>query len=103
MVVAPSDPAAGLPPELARKFEVLRQQFLQGLPARLQAIEASDDVSTCEKLFHQLAGVAGGYGFHELGGLAREAEQACRDGQSHRWIELKQHVEAAIRHTLRPQ
>jgi HPt (histidine-containing phosphotransfer) domain-containing protein len=66
----------GLDPELAARFEQLRQHFVAGLPQRLQEFSTAANAQTLEAALHRLAGAAGAYGYADLGILARETMQA---------------------------
>lgn len=88
---------SGLPPELARKFELLRQQFRQGLAQRLALIEGESALPELEMALHQLAGVAAGYGYEALGQLARQAEHACRQGEPQELALRKQELVTMLR------
>jgi HPt (histidine-containing phosphotransfer) domain-containing protein len=73
--------AEGMPPEIARRFALLQDNFRKGLGDRLASLERADlSPEALAPLLHQLCGAAGGYGFSALGELAREAENLCRDG-----------------------
>lgn len=61
------------------EFENLRRQFLRGLAQRLVQLDSARDDAGRRAVLHRLAGAAGGYGFAELGQLARLAEQALRE------------------------
>ncbi len=80
-------------PAVLAHLEVLKQQFAGNLPGRLDKIDAAidacaaapesaqarDDLSV---VLHSLAGVAGIFGFGELGAQARSAEMLvleCKD------------------------
>lgn len=66
----------GLDPALAARFEAIRKQFVAGLAARQRDIDAAPDREALDAALHRLAGAAGGYGYGELGQLARQALQA---------------------------
>ena len=68
-------PADGLPPASRAVYEALRRKFVAGLPARWQEIEQAPDPATRAAALHRLAGVAGSYGYDELGQAARTAER----------------------------
>lgn len=61
------------------EFEALRRQFLRGLAQRLAQLDTARDDAARRVVLHRLAGAAGGYGYPELGQLARLAEQALRE------------------------
>ena len=67
---------AGMDPAFAAQFRKIQQTFVAGLPLRLQDILQAPDEQACHIALHRLAGAAGGYGFSELSGLAREAMEA---------------------------
>lgn len=95
--------APTLPPELARRFELLRQQFRDGLAQRLELLEKNTELPELEKLLHQLAGAAGGYGYESLGQLARKAEQACRSDDKNAISDLKQELVTMLRQIMAPE
>lgn len=77
------DPLAGLPDEVRKQYEVLRQAFRYELAQRWAEIsECQDDQATCEGL-HRLCGVAGGFGFDDIQRLARLAETTLISGMRH--------------------
>lgn len=69
-------PAAGQPAAVQAAFQVLRGQFVAGLPRRWTEIESAGPGSARQAALHRLAGAAGSYGFTALGEAARRAEQA---------------------------
>lgn len=42
---------------------------------------AENDFSTIEKIGHRVSGSSGGYGFGELGKIAKEIESNCKEGK----------------------
>lgn len=43
---------------------------------------AKNDFKTIEKIGHRVAGSSGGYGFYELGKIAKEMELNCKAGKT---------------------
>ncbi len=77
-------------PGLLAQLDILRQQFAEGLPKRLDAIDAVLDgcaasapdrnrLTEVGALLHALAGAAGIFGFTRLGEDARRAELQITD------------------------
>ena len=62
-------------------FDLLRAQFLAGLPARWQEITGADG-RACRAALHRLSGAAGSYGCAAVGQAARLAEQAAAAGDT---------------------
>lgn len=70
-------------PDLTRRLAGLRAQFVAGLPARADEVQAwmadeSADAAVLMRLAHRLRGVAPTHGLAELGRVAAAAEDACR-------------------------
>lgn len=59
--------------EAAARFAAIERQFVEGLPRRLQEIDAAPDAQTRYAALHRLAGAAGAFGHAQLGELARQA------------------------------
>jgi len=85
-----SDLTEGLPPAAVAQFQILRQRFVAGLPARWQEIELADTHLALQSALHRLAGSAGSYGFESLGHLARCAELLAQTDASTESSELIQ-------------
>jgi len=67
----------------ADEFARIRRTFVQGLAKREAEIEQAPDRAALHAALHRLAGVAGAYGFEELGQLARSAMEATDgDGEA---------------------
>jgi HPt (histidine-containing phosphotransfer) domain-containing protein len=71
---------AGMDPAFAAQFLKIQRAFVAGLPQRLRDIEQTHDAHARHVALHRLAGAAGGYGFSELSGMAREAMEAQQSG-----------------------
>ena len=77
------DPLDGLPVEVRKQYEVLRQAFRHELHQRwVRITQCQDDESMGEEL-HRLCGVAGGFGFDDMQRLARMAETTLMSGMVH--------------------
>jgi HPt (histidine-containing phosphotransfer) domain-containing protein len=50
--------------------------------AQLRAALAAGDAKTLQDIGHRLRGTAGGYGFGELGELAKQLEEAAKAGNA---------------------
>ena len=72
----------GLPPSAVAQFQILRQRFVAGLPARWQEIDHAGTNLALQSALHRLTGSAGSYGFDSLGQLARRAESLAQSGKS---------------------
>ena len=77
------------------RIEALRAKF------RLEAQEAAGQLSQCdeaalEQLAHRFSGIAGMFGYDELGRIAHQLEEALRAGQSDAFA-LRAELEAALR------
>ena len=57
----------------AARLAAIQRQFVDGLPRRLQEIDAATDAQARHAALHRLAGAAGAFGYPELGDLARRA------------------------------
>ena len=68
-----SDPAH---PDFDAQFAALQRVFVAGLPARMLEISQAKDLDSLQAALHRLAGVAGSFGFAEMGHLARAAHAA---------------------------
>lgn len=75
--MAVAHPLDSLDPVYQAQFRQIQRDFVAGLPRRLQQIRAASDTQELQMALHRLAGAAGGYGFDELGLLARAAMQAA--------------------------
>jgi len=65
--------------ELAGQLNIMAQKFSAGLPARLSEIEAAirqGDTETASAVAHTIVGIAGTFGYHEVGETARLLEVA---------------------------
>lgn len=65
------------------RFRPLLEKFQAGLSDRVSAMEsarAEGDETTLLRLFHQLKGSAGSYGYPHISELARACEDSLRDG-----------------------
>lgn len=82
-------------PAFAAQFLKIQQTFVAGLPQRLQEIEQAPDATARHAALHRLAGAAGGYGFDELGALARAAMQV-ESGTDAQWQAALQRLAQAI-------
>jgi HPt (histidine-containing phosphotransfer) domain-containing protein len=74
-----SDPAH---PDFDAQFAALQRVFVAGLPARMLEISQAKDLDSLQAALHRLAGVAGSFGFAEMGHLASAAQvlsQASND------------------------
>lgn len=71
----PASLTDGLSRDVASKFQFLRKRFVDGLPARWQAIADAGSTAALQDALHRLAGSAGSYGFEQLSHCARAAEQ----------------------------
>jgi CheY-like chemotaxis protein/HPt (histidine-containing phosphotransfer) domain-containing protein len=81
--------ASGAFDALEARLAALKEKMARGLPQRADEIdlavgrlEGGDEAARDEvrRLAHKLRGIAGSYGFPELGELAAEVEQLARDG-----------------------
>ena len=70
----------GLAPQYQAQFLKIRQTFVAGLAQRLRNIAQAPNAQARYEELHRLAGAAGGYGFADLGMLARTAMQCAQDG-----------------------
>lgn len=70
-------PVEGMSPDIAQAFMKLRERFVLGLPARWEAILASQGDTLVQEL-HRMAGAAGSFGFEAIGLAARRAEEQAR-------------------------
>ena len=62
----------------------LREGFVAGLPARLDAMRAAvagDDLETVQREAHRLAGTGLSYGLPELTTWGRAVERKCKAGE----------------------
>src|SRR5213075_137883 len=66
------------------KIRALKHRFVQGLPARISAIDEALSrtrdgraASEIERSFHSLAGTAATYGLDTVAALAAEGEEIC--------------------------
>jgi hypothetical protein len=73
-------------------FEVLRQRFLAGLPARWTEISEATDAQLRAAALHRLVGAAGGFGLPELGLAALEAERGGEPLGGRSWAALEQQL-----------
>lgn len=69
--------------DLEQRLRALRQQFLDGLPARAAEIDAwleraERDPADLVRIAHRLRGVAPSHGLSVLGGLAASIEDGCK-------------------------
>jgi HPt (histidine-containing phosphotransfer) domain-containing protein len=71
--MAVANPTEGMDPVLAAQFLKIQKVFVTGLAKRLTEIRNSPDEDARHAALHRLAGAAGGFGFAELGEMAREA------------------------------
>lgn len=60
------------------QYAQIRQQFVNGLPRRLQEMAQASGPKELLAVLHRLAGAAGSFGFEALGQLAREAMAATQ-------------------------
>jgi HPt (histidine-containing phosphotransfer) domain-containing protein len=82
------DPADIQVPE---KLRPLIPRFLQNSEAalaQLQAALAAGDARALQDISHRLRGSAGGYGFHHLGELGKQLEQAAKAGNAEAYAGL---------------
>ena len=70
----------GLSSTIQAQFEVLRQRFVDGLPARWLEIHDAVAPLALQGTLHRLSGSAGSYGFERLSQCAREAEALAISG-----------------------
>lgn len=49
--------------------------------ADLKSALSNKDFKTIEKIGHRVSGSSGGYGFGELGKIAKEMEMKCKEGK----------------------
>lgn len=59
----------------------------------LKAALANGDFKTIEKIGHRVSGSSGGYGFDELGRIAKDIELDCKAGKSENIAKLIQDFE----------
>jgi len=59
--------------EATAQFAAIERKFVEGLPRRLQEIDAAPDAQARYAALHRLAGAAGAFGHAQLGELARQA------------------------------
>lgn len=81
---------------LERAIGSLREKFIAGLPARLDAIELALHSATgreVERAFHTLAGTAATYGMFGIAAVAREGEQVCLSAGTLDIVRLEQLLE----------
>lgn len=71
----------GTDPALAARFDEIRQRFLAGLARRLDEIETARSKEVLDMALHRLAGAAGGYGYTNLGQMARHASLVVQSGE----------------------
>lgn len=68
-------------PEMRELIEL----FVQEMPARIRALEASWDerrTADLQRLAHQLKGASAGYGFHPIGAAAARLEEPLKRGEA---------------------
>ncbi|EQC45075.1 Hpt domain protein [Bacteriovorax sp. BSW11_IV] len=61
-----------------------------------RAVDESD-LKTIEKIGHKVAGSSGGYGFDELGKMAKELELKAMDGKFEECVELINKIETHLK------
>ena len=64
-----------------KQFELLRQRFVAGLPARWLEISQAPNQVAQQAALHRLYGSAGSFGFERMGDLAREADRLAASGE----------------------
>ena len=81
------DDAAGLVSDrVLQAFERLRREYLDEMPARLEALDAAaraGDHAALRTGLHQLAGSGGSHGFPGISAAAREVERALTSATEH--------------------
>ena len=84
------------------KLRPLIPKFLERTQAaveQLRAALAAGDVRTLQDIGHRLRGTAGGYGFDQLGELAKQLEEAAKAGDAsaygHLVAAMSDHLERA--------
>jgi hypothetical protein len=80
--MAVENPTEKMDPALAAQFLKIQRVFVSGLAQRLIEIRNAPDGKARYAALHRLAGAAGGFGFAELGELARDA-MALKDVDGH--------------------
>jgi HPt (histidine-containing phosphotransfer) domain-containing protein len=81
------DEAAGVVSDrVLQAFERLRREYLEEMPARLEALEAAaraGDHAALRTGLHQLAGSGGSHGFPGISAAARELERVLPSASEH--------------------
>lgn len=73
------------------KLKPLVPRFLERTAQALEQLRtalAAGDTRQLQEIGHRLRGTAGGYGFHRLGDLAGQLEEAARAGEERRLPDL---------------
>ena len=84
-------------PQMQERLAVLRKKFIDGIPRRLNALDASTSLTERMHVVHQLAGAALSYKAQALGELARSIEAALAAGTVTDWPERLAALHAEFR------
>lgn len=76
------DPADIAVPEKLRPLIPKFLRHTEGALAQLQAALEAGDARALQDIGHRLRGSAGGYGFHHLGELGKQLEEAAQAGNA---------------------
>lgn len=93
--------AEGDAPDFEAQYARIRQQFVNGLPRRLQEIAQASEQQELEAVLHRLAGAAGSFGYETLGQLAREAMAATQAQDAVQQAQCLARLETAMRDLCR--